>query len=179
MENILIEMALTSALENYNPIWPDLFELEKKSLTPLFKGELVEIHHVGSTAVPGMTAKPEIVILIILRSSTNFKLYFPAIESVGYRFRGEMPGAPGHWYFSKDQQGKRTHKLHLCGPDHSSVTEKIVFRDYLISNPDRAKAYAILKADLEKNNKSGMLEYLEKKTPFILETLRLAKGIQK
>ena len=168
-------MALTSKLESYNPSWPNLYAEESATLLPLFGDDLSAIHHVGSTAIPGMKAKPEIDILVVLRERADFSSYFSVIELKGYRFRGEEPGAPGHWYFSKDQENRRTHKLHLCGPAHPCVSDQLLFRDFLIANPDRATEYAELKSTLEKTNSNGMMEYLEKKAPFILETLQRAK----
>jgi len=96
-------MALTSQLAEYNPQWPSFFDAEKARLIPIFGNELEAIHHVGSTAIEGMLAKPEIDILVVLKESAALESYFSKIEGLGYRNRGEEPGAPGHWYFSKDR----------------------------------------------------------------------------
>jgi GrpB-like predicted nucleotidyltransferase (UPF0157 family)/2'-5' RNA ligase len=168
-------MAITSHLENYNNEWPKYFKLEQSILIPLFGTDLLEIHHVGSTAIIGMLAKPEIDILVVLKDNACFGDYFSKIESVGYTFRGEEPGTAGHWYFSKNQEGRRTHKLHLCGPAHPCVENQILFRDLLNQDGDRALKYAQLKQQLSENNTKGMLEYLEGKAPFIEETIQLAK----
>ena len=171
-------MALTSELEEYNRNWPELFEMEKSCLLPICNSDLIAIHHVGSTAIPGMLGKPEIDILVILRKEADFPVYFPKIEALGYNFRGEEPGEPRHWYFSKNQNGKRTHKLHLCDPDHNCVDDQLIFRDYLRRNSDRALAYRNLKELLAKTNSKGMVEYLAKKSPFIQETLSLARALR-
>jgi GrpB-like predicted nucleotidyltransferase (UPF0157 family) len=168
-------MALTSNLETYNTEWPSLFTKEAELLKPLFGVDLIDIHHVGSTAIPGMLAKPEIDILVILKDNADFASYFKKIETVGYTFRGEEPGVQGHWYFSKNQNQRRTHKLHLCGPTHPCVSDQLTFRNFLRKNTDRAQEYATLKKKLAESNASGMSEYLEKKAPFIQEILRLAK----
>lgn len=104
-------MALTSQLEKYNPDWPNQFNDEAELLKPLFGNDLHSIHHVGSTAIPEVVAKPEIDILVVLKDEADFQSYFSKIEYLGYDFRGEEPGVPGHWYFSKNQNHRRTHKL--------------------------------------------------------------------
>ncbi len=168
-------MPLTSNLEQFNQNWANLFVKEKKALYPLFGKDIIDIHHVGSTSIPGMLAKPEIDILVVLRPESDFSCYFLKIESLGYNFRGEESGHPGHWYFSKNKDNIRTHKLHLCGLEHPCVKEQLLFRDYLKSYPERAKKYSELKKKLADINTSGMAEYLAKKSPFIEETLKLAR----
>jgi GrpB-like predicted nucleotidyltransferase (UPF0157 family) len=172
-------MAFTSDLEIFNPAWADLFSSEEKLLRPLFGKQFEGIHHVGSTAIPGVIAKPEIDILVILKEDTDFSSFFSKIESVGYTFRGEEPGAPGHWYFSKNQNQRRTHKLHLCGPTHPCVADQILFRDFLKKNPDCAREYSELKRQLAQSNGVGMTEYLAKKAPLIQEIIRIAKSSSK
>lgn len=171
-------MAMTNQLIDYNPIWIARFELEAALLKPVFSNDLLAIHHIGSTAIPGMLAKPEIDLLIVLKSESNFQSYFHAIESFGYRARPDANFSFGHWYFSKDIGGMRTHKMHLCSIAHPNVTEQIAFRDYLIQHPDQAQKYCRLKLELAASNTNGMLEYLNGKAPFISETLRLAKSGQ-
>jgi len=77
---------------------------------------------------------------------------------------------------SKDHNDMRTHKLHLCGTSHPCVEGQLLFRDYLRKDPGRAHLYRQLKASLEKTNQSGMFEYLAKKSPFIEETVKLARA---
>lgn len=168
-------MALTNKLEEFNLKWAKSFLLESQSLAPIFGADLVAIHHVGSTSIPGMIAKPEIDILVVLKPDSNFPSYFKLIETVGYRFRNEVDFGFGHWYFSKDVNGQRTHKLHLCSIEHPNVQEQLGFRDYLIEHPEKANSYRQLKMRLETTNVGGMREYLDGKAPFIQEVLRLTK----
>ena len=171
-------MALTNHFEAFSLNWAQQFRSESALLQPLFSEDVVAIHHVGSTAIPGMIAKPEIDILVELKSSSDFESYFPALEKLGYRYRDDAPFSFGHWFFSKDTNGKRTHKLHLCSSSHRTVKEQILFRDYLIQNPERAAQYRELKLGLANSNTKGMLEYLEGKAPFIQEILQ-SLGIAK
>ena len=122
-----------------------------------------------------MIAKPEIDILVVLQEARNLHSYFPDIANLGYDIRGEEPGAPGHWYFSRNEGGRRTHKLHLCGPEHPCIENQILFRDFLIGDSNRADLYQKLKVKLAESNAAGMTEYLNGKAPFIEETLRMAR----
>jgi len=167
-------MALTNQFEEFNPAWAEQFRTESEVLKPLFGENLIGIHHVGSTSIPGMIAKPEIDILVELKPDSDFQSYFAQIEQLGYRYRTDAPFSFGHWYFSKNTGGRRTHKLHLCSSEHRTVREQILFRDYLIKHPERAAMYRNLKINLAASNTKGMLEYLEGKAPFVHETLSLA-----
>ena len=95
--------------------------------------------------------------------------------TLGYTVRGEEPGPPGHWYLSKNHKSVRTHKLHLCRLGHECITEQLLFQDYLRRHPVRASEYSNLKKALAEANTAGMAQYLDGKTPFIQETIRLAK----
>ena len=169
-------MALTSSLVNYNPTWENKFLEEQSKLLKLLDGDTKAIHHVGSTSVTGLVAKPEIDILIIIHPKTDLNLYISKLETLGYVFRGEEPGPPGHWYFRKNQENQRTHKLHLCIEGHPCIEEQILFRNYLRANPSIAKVYGDLKLQLERENTKGILEYLEKKAPFIRKIIDNAKA---
>lgn len=168
-------MALTNNLEEFNLKWATSFLLESQNLAPIFGVDLVAIHHVGSTSIPGMIAKPEIDILVVLAPGSNFPNYIKLVETAGYRFRHDVDFGFGHWYFSKDLNGQRTHKLHLCSTQHPNVQEQLGFRDYLIRHPEKADSYRQLKMHLESSNLGGMREYLDGKAPFIQEILKLAK----
>lgn len=95
---------------------------------------------------------------------------------LGYDDRGAEPDEPGHWYYSKNQNGRRTHKLHLCCENHPCIENQIIFRNYLRDNTVVAKKYEELKLELEKENSKGITEYLEKKGPYILNTIKDAKA---
>ena len=120
-------MALTSILEQFNQDWLQLFNEKRVSLRPIFGHHLDEIHHVGSTSISGMLSKPEIDILVVINKGPELQTFFRNLVSLGYIVRGEEPGPPGHWYFSKNSGSIRTHKLHLCRIGHECVTEQFLF----------------------------------------------------
>jgi GrpB-like predicted nucleotidyltransferase (UPF0157 family) len=132
-----------------------------------------EIHHVGSTAVPGMKAKSEIDFLIVVKSIRSID----AINSgmTGCDVRGEC-GIEGRHYYSKNIQSLRTHKVHVCEIDHSNVARQMALRDYMRGQPKDAQECATLKMKLAKSNSRGMAEYLEGKQNYIERIIHKARS---
>lgn len=158
-------MALTSIIEAYDPLRPQCYAETVGRLTPIFAPDLVKIHHVGSTAVPLLAAKPEIDILAIVRRSDTPAIWLDNLGALGFRRGGDL--SPGHRFFKRNADGVRTHKLHLCTDGHSSITEMLGFRDYLRTSETDRLRYEELKLRLERENVAGMGEYLVGKRPFI------------
>jgi GrpB-like predicted nucleotidyltransferase (UPF0157 family) len=96
-----------------------------------------------------------------------------AMANLGYDVRGECE-IPDRHYFSKNVDGIRTHKAHLCVRNHPLVLELIVFRDYLRDHPDEAKTYESLKVNLANSNTSGIREYLDGKEGYIRDVIKKA-----
>src|SRR5688572_26829142 len=95
--------------EPYSADWPRLFESEAERLRRLLGAELVAIHHIGSTAIPGLAAKPIIDLLPVVRQIDRVDALTPAFEAAGYRAWGEY-GLSGRRYFTRDDvSGLRTH----------------------------------------------------------------------
>jgi GrpB-like predicted nucleotidyltransferase (UPF0157 family) len=158
-------MTLTSKITEYDNRWPLEFEIEATRLRPIFAGRLVSIHHVGSTAVEGLAAKPEIDVLIIVTDSEPLENWQGMLIKVGYRRGGDL--SEGHHFFKRDVNGVRTHKLHVCTQEHPQVTRMLRIRDHLRANDEDRAAYATLKRHLEKQNQTGIAEYLYGKSPFL------------
>jgi len=127
------------------------------------------MHHVGSTAVPLLAAKPEIDILAIVRTSDTADIWLDSLGTLGFRRGGDL--SPGHRFFKRDAEGVRTHKLHLCTDGHPSIAEMLGFRDYLRINETDRLRYEELKLRLERENVAGIGEYLLRKRPFITDIL--------
>lgn len=160
-------MPLTSKITEYNNRWPLEFEIEAKRLRPIFASQLVSIHHVGSTAVEGLTAKPEIDVLVIITDSELLEIWQDKLSYLDYRRGGDL--VQGHHFFKRDVDGVRTHKLHVCIQGHPQVTRMLKIRDHLRANAEDRAAYATLKLSLEKQNQTGIAEYLDGKSPFLDE----------
>jgi GrpB-like predicted nucleotidyltransferase (UPF0157 family) len=143
-----------------------MFEAERLRIQEKLGHLVREIHHVGSTAVPGMKAKPEIDLLIIVESIGDVEAINCGMAELGYDVRGEC-GIQGRHYYSKNTQSARTHKAHVCEISHSNVARQIAFRDYMRDHQKEAQEYAELKVRLAKSNPKGMAEYLEGKRNYI------------
>lgn len=158
-------MALTSKITAYDPGWPSLYQSEALRLRQAFGPSLLEIHHIGSTAVTGLAAKPEIDILILVKDSDVAENMAAALADLGYRRGGDL--SAGHSFFKRDVDGVRTHKLHLCLAGHRKALEMIKFRDHLREDSEARDAYGHLKLQLEQENTKGIAEYLRGKEPYI------------
>ncbi|MBR1286898.1 GrpB family protein [Bradyrhizobium sp. AUGA SZCCT0177] len=158
-------MPLTSSITPYDPEWPQRYAEEAERLSPTFGSALQEIHHVGSTAVSGLAAKPEIDILAVVTSGSVPEEWTRAFEALGYRRGGDL--SPGHHFFKRDVGGVRTHKLHVCREGHPAIARMLKFRDHLRLHPADRLRYQELKLALERENADGIHQYLADKAPFI------------
>ncbi len=161
-------MQLTSKIIAYDPAWPENYLMEASQLVAIFGTDLVNIHHIGSTAIPGISAKPEIDILVEITAGVQ-PTYSNPLTALGYS-RGEQLGK-GRWYYRKNQESVRTHKLHVCNSGSAPVRDFILFRDYLRDHPACRKEYQELKLKLESTNTQGIREYLDGKASFIRRVL--------
>ena len=158
-------MALTSFIQSYDPAWPGKYAEAAARLAPVFGTALVELHHVGSTAVPELAANPMIELLAVVDTAGGPESWTKGFGDLGYRRGGDL--SPGHRFFKRDVDGVRTHKLHICDQGHRSINEMLKFRDHLRRDPTDRAGYQALKLRLERENTGGIREYLESKAPFI------------
>ena len=166
-------MPLTSSISPYDPLWPQKYEEEAARVTPLFGRFFVSIHHVGSTAVPDLAAKPEIDLLVVFNANGPSQALAHSLEGLGYRRGGDL--SPNHHFFKRNINGVRTHKLHVCQDRHPKIGEMMNFRNLLRGNVGVRVRYQALKLRLEKENTSGIGEYLAGKAPFIQSALQRAE----
>ena len=154
----------------YNPGWPRLFEIEAENLrSRLPESEIKRIEHFGSTAVPGLAAKPVIDILLEVRSLEETKrLIAPLLESDGYEYFWRTDTSPPYaWFIKRDSQGRRTHHIHMVEAD-SRLWERLYFRDYLREFPDEARRYEELKRHLSEKYPDDRIAYTKGKTEFVV-----------
>jgi len=150
-----------------------MFEQERMRILDNLGDLALEIQHVGSTAIPGMKAKPEIDLLIIIKDISDIDAVSTAMVNLGYDVRGEC-GIEGRYYYSKNTERIRTHKVHVCELSHENVRRQIAFRDYMRDHPREAREYQSLKSELAETNTTGMEEYLEGKREYIEGIIRTA-----
>ena len=163
-------MPLTSTIRDYDSDWPRRFDEEAARLRPVFAESLLEIHHVGSTAVPGLAAKPEIDVLVVVDSQDRCDDWTAMLSDFGY-IRGRDLSS-GHLFYRRNVDGVRTHKIHACIAGHEQVFAMLKYRDLLRSDSDLRERYQTLKLKLERENIGGIGEYLEGKEPFIRAALK-------
>jgi GrpB-like predicted nucleotidyltransferase (UPF0157 family) len=156
--------------------WSAAFREEQARLRDALSGLPAVIEHVGSTAIPGLPAKPILDVMVGRPAASELAPYVRALVSVGYRYRGEN-GLPGREYFLRELlDGRRTHHLHLVVEGGTYWEAYLGFREYLRRVPARAAEYAALKQALAVRYAGDREAYTDAKTEFIVETLRLAAG---
>src|SRR5437868_6652545 len=173
-------MPRTIEVVEYDPAWDAAFAREARRLAGVFGDALVAVHHVGSTSIAGLHAKPIIDILVVLRETETIDRFSAPMESLGYRVRGEcpdaeIPGTPGRFYFSKDTRGTRTHHLHACAVGHPDAADKLAFRDYLRAHSREAAAYGDLKRRLALEHPRDTIAYIRGKDHFVKSLLAVAR----
>ena len=153
----------------YDPSWPQRFERERARLERALGARALGVEHVGSTAVPGLAAKPIVDILVTVVDPTDDEIA-AAMEAVGYELRVREPA---HRMF---RTAARDIHVHLWAPDSPEVNRLLAFREHLRDfSPDRL-AYEALKRELAGRSRRDMNEYADAKGPFIERVLEAAEG---
>ena len=137
---------------DYSPAWPERYRRESAALAEVFGPELVAIHHIGSTSVQGLAAKPIIDMLAEVKAIGRVDVLDAGFMRLGYEPMGEF-GTPGRRYFRKDSvvggERQRTHQLHVFAhSDRENVVRHLAVPAYLRRHPEDAAAYAALKKAL-------------------------------
>jgi GrpB-like predicted nucleotidyltransferase (UPF0157 family) len=150
----------------YDPQWPARFEAERSALADAI-GDFATggIHHVGSTAVPGLDAKPIIDILVGVESLDAARPAFDRLARLGYMYAPYLVDEM-HW-FCKPHPSRRTHHLHLAPVSGQRYRDELDFRDRLRADPDLARRYAQLKRSLARRFEHDREGYTEAKAAFI------------
>lgn len=151
----------------YNPQWPDQFQREASSIQHQLQDGVVHIHHIGSTSVPGLMAKPIIDIILEVRDLASLDRQQAKMEEIGYEVMGEY-GISGRRYFRKGGD-QRTHHVHAFATGDPHIKRHLAFRDYLIAHKEVAKAYGELKREIASRIQHSMEHYGDAKGPFVQE----------
>jgi GrpB-like predicted nucleotidyltransferase (UPF0157 family) len=129
----------------------------------------LRVHHIGSTAIPGIFAKPVIDILMEVENTFEFDGSSYAMEGLGYESMGEF-AIPGRRYFRRNNAvGIRTHQVHAFESKSPEIARHLAFRDYLIAHLAEARAYGELKRDLAREFPEDIQGYMKGKNSFIKE----------
>jgi GrpB-like predicted nucleotidyltransferase (UPF0157 family) len=149
----------------YDNRWPEMFREEAAKIREAVGGSVRDIHHIGSTSVPGMAAKPILDILVEVDRIESVDARRSRMESLGYEVRGEN-GIPGRRYYCKGGD-QRTHHVHVFQEGSDEVIRLLVFRDYLMAHPAEAAAYSDLKRCLAEQFPTDIAAYVAGKDAFV------------
>lgn len=151
---------------DYNPAWPSMFEVEAARIAEALGGNLVAIHHIGSTSVPGLKAKPVIDMLPVVKDIALVDERTPNMVALGYEAMGEF-GLPGRRYFRKGDP-VRTYHVHVYALGSVQEIERhVAVRDYLRTHPEVARQYGELKAQLAAEFPDDREAYMDGKDAFV------------
>ena len=150
----------------YDLNWPELFKKEAELIRKILGNNCIEIHHIGSTSVPGLSAKPLIDILPVVRNILDVDPFVKAMESIGYEAMGEY-GIAFRRFFRKSILGVRSHNVHIYEEGDSEISRYIKFRDWMRSHKDDAANYAKLKLELAAKYPQDILQYCIGKDAFV------------
>ncbi len=150
---------------DYDPAWPARFERERDRVRRALGASAYRIEHIGSTAVPGLAAKPIIDVLVAVADPDDDALIVPAMEAAGYELRVREPG---HRMF---RTPARDVHVHIRSDRDPELLRHLSFRDRLRRSPDDRLAYQRLKREVATRDWDDMNEYAEAKGPFIAAVL--------
>lgn len=167
----------------YDPRWPELFRREAEHLRSCLPGELIQrIEHFGSTAVPGLAAKPIVDMLVQVANldATRVRIA-PVLEAQGYDYfwrptHGD-DGPPYYaWFIKRDPSNSiRTHHIHMVESGCKEHWDRLLFRNYLIANPPTAREYQNLKLWLASAHPNNRVAYTGGKTEFVTRVTKQAR----
>jgi GrpB-like predicted nucleotidyltransferase (UPF0157 family) len=165
-------------LEQHNPLWELNYQEEAKQIiNAVKKANIVRISHIGSTAVPGLVAKPTIDILLEVDKGIDTAFLISAIKSIGYIYTPQPNRPAPHMMFQKGYtptgfEGQAYH-IHVRYPGD---WDELHFRDYLKSHPEAIQEYAVLKSRLQKQYEHNRDAYTDAKTEFVQRITQKARA---
>ncbi len=153
----------------HDPVWIHQYASEADQIARALHDMTARLHHIGSTAIPHIAAKPIIDILIEVDDLRELDARSSAMEQLGYEVMGEF-GIPSRRYFRKnDASGNRTHQIHAFEAGSSGAMRHLAFRDNMIAHPEAAQAYGALKEQLAAQHPDDFEAYMDGKNAFIQE----------
>ena len=151
----------------YDEQWKHDFLQIKAELTSVLGQLAIEIEHVGSTSVQGLSAKPIIDIDIVIKDYSGLENVISALGKIGYQHEGNL-GIAGREAFKYDgKEHLRKHHLYVCPEDSPELKRHIAFRDYLQTHPEAVREYSHIKEEGAELYPDDIDRYIEHKSPFI------------
>ena len=168
-ESLLLALEEDVVLHPYDPAWPNIFAEERDRLTEMFSNRFVDIQHVGSTAVPGLRAKPIVDILAAVNSMSVAESLVAPLCSAGYTTSAEFNATlTNRRWFMRWANGHRTHHLLVVPHGGAEWRQRLRFRDALRSDAKLALRYSALKTELAVKYVDDREGYTNTKREFVL-----------
>lgn len=159
-------MAQHILVTEYNPLWTDMFMMEAMKIRRILGENCIAIHHIGSTSVRGLAAKPIIDIMPIVHNLESVDKVAFEFEKIDYEYMGEF-GISGRRYLRKGGD-ERTHQIHIFSENNNIDIERhLAVRDYLRMHKDVCDKYASLKKELAKKYPYDIDGYCDGKNEFV------------
>ena len=153
-------------IAEYSLDWPRIFDREAAAILTACRSWVTDVHHVGSTSVPGLAAKPILDMMPIASGPAEGLEAVSRMTARGYRYRGEN-GIAGRFNFDRVVDGRTVAHVHILPVGHPEIRQILVFRDHLRTHPEAARDYARLKRELASQHRDDPATYTDKKADFI------------
>ena len=150
----------------YDPNWLILFDQESEKISDIIGNNILETYHIGSTSITGMTGKPTIDILIIVKDVSKISQRIAGMKKIGYTSLGSFNAKDSH-LFEKEKNGKRTFIVHFYQKDHPEIKQILAIRDYLRNHENEAKKYSDMKLSLFQKFPSDYKQYRKLKDEYM------------
>ncbi|MDQ3822571.1 MAG: GrpB family protein [Actinomycetota bacterium] len=176
MDEILARTAAELApvvVSEYDDEWPRLFARIAEPVRRALGDVAAAVEHVGSTAVPGLAAKPVIDVDVVVRSAADVPVAVERLRGLGYVYQGDK-GIPGREAFARPRGAPR-HHLYVVVAGSAPHADHLAFRDYLREHPDVAREYAALKRELANRHAGDREAYTDAKADFVARVLAAAR----
>lgn len=163
---------------DYDPKWPNLYEDEKRRILEVLGDVILRIEHIGSTAIPGIGAKPIIDIMVAVNSLSDAEECIQPLQRIGYEYQPEHEASmPERRFFRRGNPPKERHyHLHMVEQTGDFWKRHLLFRNYLRVHPKAAQDYYELKKRLAYEYGSDREGYTGAKTPFIESIVKRARA---
>lgn len=158
----------------YGEEWARQFEVVAERIRKAIPGALLDIEHIGSTAVPGLAAKAVLDIMPVVRDFDEARALVPAIEELGYWYCGENEIPRRHYFVREEIDGTVSEHVHVLEDSSVEARKHRMFRDYLRGSELARRRYAELKLRLAEEHRDDRLAYTDAKTELVIELLREA-----
>lgn len=153
----------------YDPNWNRNFEAIRSEIETALGHLVVAVHHVGSTSVSGMSAKPVIDLDVEIRSMRDFCAVRDRLQSAGYRHEGDLGIRDREAFCYEGKDHLQRHNLYVCPSDSRELHRHLKFRDYLRSHPEAVRRYSRVKEEAAGQNPDSIAGYMEYKNDCIVQ----------